>query len=104
MSHYTLLIYLILINIIFSYFSLVYLVLINIISFLIVYIDKKKAINHKWRIKESSLIFLSLIGGSIGILISMKIFRHKTKHRKFTIGVPLILLLQILIIVLLLSL
>lgn len=88
----------------FNYILLVYFILVNIISFAIIYIDKKKAINHKWRIKESSLIFLSIIGGSAGTLISMKMFRHKTKHPKFTIGVPLILLLQILIISLLFSL
>lgn len=73
-----------------------YLLLINIISFIIIYIDKQKAIKHKWRIKESTLFLVSIMGGSIGTLIGMYTFRHKTKHLKFTIGIPLILILQIL--------
>ncbi|MGN0026758.1 MAG: DUF1294 domain-containing protein [Clostridium sp.] len=73
-----------------------YLLLINIISFIIIYIDKQKAIKHKWRIKESTLFLISIIGGSLGTLIGMYTFHHKTKHLKFTIGIPLILILQIL--------
>lgn len=78
-------------------YILSYLILINLISFLAMYIDKKKAINHKWRISEFNLIMLSVIGGSVGMLLGMNIFRHKTKHKKFTIGVPLILIAQIII-------
>lgn len=74
-----------------------YLVLINIIAFITIYIDKRKAIKHKWRIKESTLFLLSIIGGSLGTLLGMYTFRHKTKHTKFTVGIPLILILQILI-------
>lgn len=78
-------------------YILSYLILINLFSFLAMYIDKKKAVNHKWRISEFNLIMLSVIGGSIGMLLGMHIFRHKTKHKKFTIGVPLILVAQIII-------
>lgn len=78
-------------------YILSYLILINLFSFLAMYIDKKKAVNHKWRISEFNLIMLSVIGGSIGMLLGMNIFRHKTKHKKFTIGVPLILVAQIII-------
>ena len=74
-----------------------YLVLVNIIAFITIYIDKKKAIKHKWRIKESTLFLLSIIGGSIGTLLGMYTFRHKTKHLKFTLGIPLIIIIQILI-------
>ena len=76
-----------------------YLILMNSIGFIIMYIDKRKAINHKWRISEQALMTISIIGGSIGMLLGMNIFRHKTKHKLFTIGVPLILTLQILIII-----
>ena len=74
-----------------------YLILVNIIAFITIYIDKKKAIKHKWRIKESTLFLLSIIGGSLGTLLGMYTFRHKTKHKKFTLGIPLILIIQILI-------
>ncbi len=74
-----------------------YLILVNIIAFITIYIDKKKAIKHKWRIKESTLFLLSIIGGSIGTLLGMYTFRHKTKHLKFTLGIPLIIIIQILI-------
>lgn len=74
-----------------------YLILINIIAFITIYIDKQKAINHRWRIKESTLFFLSIIGGSLGTFLGMYTFHHKTKHIKFTLGIPLIMILQILI-------
>lgn len=80
-----------------EYVFLSYVILVNITAFIIIYIDKKRAINHKWRIKESTLFILSLIGGSLGTLLGMYTFRHKTKHIKFTLGIPLIMLLQILI-------
>lgn len=74
---------------------LVYFIMINITGFFTMYIDKKRAINNQWRIKEITLIWISITGGSIGSLIGMYTFRHKTKHKKFTIGVPFIILLQI---------
>lgn len=78
--------------------SLYYLLLINIIAFIIIYIDKQKAIKHKWRIKESTLFLISIIGGSLGTLIGMYTFHHKTKHIKFTLGIPFILIVQIILI------
>lgn len=74
-----------------------YLIFINIISFLTMFIDKKKAIKRKWRIKESTLFSLSFIGGSLGVLLGIYSFKHKTKHVKFTLGIPLILLVQVLL-------
>lgn len=82
-------------------YILFYFILINLISFSAMYIDKRKAVTHKWRISEFNLIMLSVIGGSVGMLLGMHIFRHKTKHKKFTIGVPIILAAQIIIFVLL---
>ncbi|GAA0762669.1 MULTISPECIES: DUF1294 domain-containing protein [Clostridium] len=72
-----------------------YIIFINLISFLTIYIDKKKAIKKKWRIKESTLIFLSIIGGSLGTYISMYTFKHKIRHLKFNLGIPIIILFQL---------
>ncbi len=72
-----------------------YLVLINLITFAVYGIDKRKAQKNAWRIKESTLLLLAAIGGSVGALLGMQVFRHKTKHLQFTVGVPLILLLQV---------
>ncbi|NRT33670.1 uncharacterized membrane protein YsdA (DUF1294 family) [Clostridium beijerinckii] len=66
-------------------------------------IDKQRAIHKEWRIPEKNLIGISILGGSIGMLIGMSSFRHKTKHKKFTIGVPFILLMQIFLTVLYLN-
>lgn len=76
-----------------------YLLIINLVGFLLMFIDKRRAINHKWRISESTLILVSLIGGSVGSYISMQLFRHKTKHLKFTLGIPIIILLQVYIVI-----
>ena len=75
---------------------LTYFVIINLIGFVIMFIDKSRAIHKEWRISEKSLLLISLIGGSVGMFAGMHIFRHKTKHLKFTIGVPFIFIIQIL--------
>jgi len=72
-----------------------YLLIINIISFLAFAVDKQKAIKHQWRIRESSLFLLAILGGGIGCLASMLIFHHKTKHPSFSIGIPSILIIEI---------
>jgi uncharacterized membrane protein YsdA (DUF1294 family) len=59
------------------------------------YIDKRKAIKNKWRISETTLIMLAVIGGSVGSILGMNIFRHKTKHLKFVFGFWLIIIIQI---------
>lgn len=74
---------------------LIYLLTINIAGFLIMFIDKSRAKHNEWRISEKTLIIISAIGGSIGMLFGMHVFRHKTKHIKFTVGVPSILIIQI---------
>ena len=78
---------------------IIYLIIINLIAFLAMFIDKKKAQKGKWRIKESTLLILALIGGSIGAISGMYIFHHKTQKPRFYIGFPIIIILQILVIV-----
>lgn len=77
-----------------------YLLVVNLIGFFIMLIDKSRAIHKEWRIPEKTLITISIIGGSIGMLLGMSCFRHKTKHKKFTIGVPTILIMQLILFVL----
>ena len=79
----------------------VYLVVINLISFTTMGVDKSKARKRSWRIPESTLFVLALIGGSIGSIVGMHLFRHKTKHWYFLYGMPAILIIQILIVIIL---
>lgn len=74
---------------------ILYLLFINLVGFFIMLIDKQRAIHKEWRIPEKTLLGISMIGGTIGMLTGMSSFKHKTKHKKFTIGVPLILFIQI---------
>lgn len=73
----------------------VYLAAINLISFAMYGIDKYKAKKAKWRIPESTLLLVAAIGGSVGAWMGMKIWHHKTLHKKFRYGVPAIFLLQL---------
>lgn len=72
-----------------------YLLIINAIAYLLMLVDKQKAKKNLWRIPESTLLTAAALGGSIGMLIGMYTVRHKTRHLKFTLGVPAILALQI---------
>ena len=74
-----------------------YLIIINAAGFLFMLIDKRKAQKDLWRIPERTLLGIALFGGSLGTLLAMNLFRHKTKHDKFRIGIPLILSVQILL-------
>ena len=76
-------------------FFLLYLLLINAAAFLLMLADKVKARKNRWRIPERTLIGSAVLGGSIGALLGMYAFRHKTRHLKFTLGVPAILIAQI---------
>ena len=80
---------------------IIYLVSVNIIGFALMGNDKRRARKNAFRIPEATLFAFSVIGGSIGTLIGMYTFRHKTKHLTFKIGIPLIIFAQILCIVLL---
>ena len=75
-------------------FMLVYAISVNIITFLLYGADKYKAVHRRWRIPEAVLMWAAVLGGSVGALAAMYAFRHKTRHKKFTIGVPLILILE----------
>ncbi len=79
---------------------LYYLIAINIVTFIVYGIDKVKAMKGKWRISEATLLLLAVIGGSIGAWLGMKTWHHKTMHKKFKYGLPLILLAQIALIAL----
>ena len=70
----------------------------NLLTFIVYGIDKWKAVKGKWRIPEATLLILAAIGGSIGALLGMQIWHHKTQHLKFKYGVPFILLAQIVLI------
>ncbi len=74
---------------------IVWLVIINIVAFAMFGADKKRAQKGKWRISEKALFLSALLGGSLGALLGMQVFRHKTKHWYFRFGIPLILLLQV---------
>ena len=76
-------------------YFLLYLLLINAGAFVLMLADKQKARKKRWRIPERTLIGSALLGGSLGALLGMYTFRHKTKHLKFTLGVPAILIAQI---------
>ena len=80
-------------------FFLLYLLIINAAAFVLMLVDKQKAIHHRWRISEATLMSAALLGGSIGALAGMYAFRHKTRHPKFTVGIPLILAVQLLAII-----
>lgn len=71
-----------------------YLLLMNIVGLYVMYSDKRRVIKHRFRIPERTLFIVSLLGGSIGTWAGMYLFRHKTKHWYFVVGMPLILLCQ----------
>ena len=75
-------------------FILIYALIINLMSFFLMGEDKRRAVNDEYRISESKFMFLAFIGGSLGIMAGMYYFLHKTLHKKFTVGVPMILILQ----------
>ena len=74
---------------------LIYLFLMNLAGFLSMLIDKRKARKNDWRIRERTLFLLAILGGSIGSLAGMYVFRHKTRHWYFVLGMPLILIFQV---------
>ena len=82
---------------------IVYLLVVNIIAFFAMWLDKWKAKNDAWRIPESTLMALALMGGSIGGIAGMYTFRHKTKKPKFYIGMPAILVFEIIAVIYILT-
>lgn len=84
-------------------FLIIYFVIINIVGFAIMGIDKRKAIKRTFRIPEATLFIVALIGGSVGSIIGMQVFRHKTRHWYFVFGMPAILIVQIALLIFLLT-
>ena len=76
-------------------YTLYYLLVINAVTFLLYGIDKYKAKKGKWRISEATLLTMAAIGGSIGAWAGMRLWHHKTMHKKFKYGIPLIIIMQI---------
>ena len=76
-------------------YSMYYLFAINIVSFFLYGIDKYKAKKGQWRIPEATLLMIAVIGGSIGAWVGMRLWHHKTMHKKFKYGIPLIIIMQI---------
>ena len=79
----------------FTEIIIIYLAVINVATFFTFGIDKLKAKHAKWRIREAALLTLAVLGGSIGAWLGMKVWHHKTMHKKFKYGIPLIFLAQI---------
>ena len=75
--------------------TLIYLAVINVVTFFMYGVDKWKAKKSKWRIREAALLGLAVLGGSIGAWLGMKVWHHKTQHKKFKYGVPAIIIIQL---------
>ena len=78
-------------------FLIIYIAVINIIGFTVMGVDKKKAIRGAWRISEASLFLTAFLGGSLGCILGMRHFRHKTRHWYFKYGMPAIFIAQLLL-------
>lgn len=76
---------------------LLYLLIINALGFLLMLSDKLRAKKHRWRIPEATLLTVAALGGSLGCLLGMYVFRHKTRKPKFYIGIPAMLAVQVLL-------
>ncbi|MEC5421976.1 DUF1294 domain-containing protein [Virgibacillus sp. C22-A2] len=76
-----------------------YIIGVNIITYTLMGVDKQKARKHKYRIPERTFWLLAIAGGALGALIGMKVYRHKTKHRSFTVGMPAILFVHLILLI-----
>jgi len=81
---------------------LIYLAMINVVTFFVYGIDKWKSQHNRWRVPESMLLGLAAIGGSVGAWLGMKAWHHKTQHKKFKYGVPVILVVQVALVIVIL--
>lgn len=84
----------------YKYYFLLYILIISLISVIVTVSDKRRARRNKWRVRESTLLILSALGGSAAMFITMRLIRHKTQKKKFMLGIPLIFLIQVAAIVL----
>ena len=76
----------------------VFIIVVNLFSVIVCVIDKHKSKTGGWRINEKTLFILTFMGGGIGMYIAMKLIRHKTKHKRFMIGIPIIIIIQLVLI------
>lgn len=81
-----------------EFYFILYILIVNIYGFAIIVIDKYKAKKNRWRIKEMNFFIVAFVGGAIGVLLGMMMVRHKTQHKSFYIGIPLLYLLNKMII------
>lgn len=82
---------------------IIYFIIINLFTFFVMWIDKNRAKKGKWRVPENTLLLLVLLGGGVGGIAGMYLFRHKTQKAKFVIGFPIILICEIILIILLIT-
>ncbi len=80
-------------------YLLLYLLIVNLFSAILTVVDKKRAEKNKWRISENALIFTAVLGGAVAEYISMKVIHHKTLHKKFMTGLPVIIVFQLILII-----
>lgn len=80
-------------------YIVIYVAIINVLSFLLFGIDKYKAKKNKWRVSERTLLVSAAAGGSLGAFAGMRMFHHKTQKKKFSIGIPVIIILQIIVLI-----
>ena len=83
-----------------TYIAIAYLIIINVVTFFMYGIDKWKAKHAKWRVPEAVLLVLAVVGGSIGAWLGMQVWHHKTLHKKFRYGIPLIIILHVALLIL----
>lgn len=86
------------------YISVIYFITISLLAVVFTVKDKKRAIKNGWRVKESTLFLLAFSGGSLAEYLTMKAIRHKTKHKRFMIGLPVIIIVQLTLVLYILSL
>ena len=82
-----------------SHIAIIYLTTVNVVTFFMYGVDKWKAKRSKWRVSEAVLIWMAVLGGSIGAWLGMKVWHHKTQHKKFKYGLPLILIAQLVLVI-----
>lgn len=74
-----------------------YLIIINLFAVIVTVSDKRRAISHRWRVPENTLLLIAALGGSPAMFVTMKLIRHKTQHKKFMFGIPAIIILQLVV-------
>lgn len=82
-------------------FIIAYALMVNLFGFILCFIDKRKAVKNQWRVPEIRFFIVAVLGGGPGVLAGIYKFRHKTKHKKFTVGIPAIIIIECILLMLL---